>query len=150
MRCVACGSRETRVVDKRDSDDGAAIRRRRECLRCQQRFTTHERAESLALRIVKRDGRRQEFDRAKLRTSLEKACTKRPISPETIERLVDDIELQLRRRETLEVESNVVGDLILGRLRDLDEVAYLRFASVYREFSDAQAFDHELRSLIRT
>jgi transcriptional repressor NrdR len=138
------------VVDKRDYDDGVVTRRRRECQVCQRRFTTYERAEAATLKIVKRDGRRQEFDRAKLRASLEKACTKRPISAETIERVLDEIEISLRERDVLEVDSTVVGDVVMARLRDLDEVAYIRFASVYRDFSDASAFDHELRTLIRT
>ena len=150
LRCIACGSRETRVIDKRDSEDAAVTRRRRECLACQRRFTTYERSEALALRIAKRDGRRQEFDRAKLRASLEKACTKRPISAETIERVLDEIELELRAIDSLEVESTAVGDLVMGKLRSLDEVAYIRFASVYRDFRDASSFDQELRNLIGT
>ncbi len=148
MKCPFCSSRETKVVDKRDADDGAQTRRRRECPSCLQRFTTYERAETHSLMIVKKDGRRQEFDRAKLRGSIQKACAKRPISSQTIERMVDQIEAELRRRDVLEVSSAVVGDLVMEKLRALDHVAYIRFASVYRAVADLSSFERELAKLL--
>jgi transcriptional repressor NrdR len=148
MRCPFCGSRGTRVIDKRDSDEASQTRRRRECLACVRRFTTYERPEVTNLMLVKKDGRRQEFDRAKLRSSIQKACTKLPISAETIERTVDQIESDLRSRDTLEVRSSVVGDLVMGKLRTLDKVAYIRFASVYRAFADVSSFEDELRKIM--
>ncbi len=150
MRCPFCGSRETRVLDKRDSDDVAVTRRRRECQSCGGRFTTYERPEIANLMIVKKDGRRQPFDRSKLRGSIQTACTKRPISSETIERLVDQIETTLRSRDALEVPSSIVGDLVVEKLRALDHVAYIRFASVYRNFADISSFEDELRKLLKT
>lgn len=150
MRCPFCSSRDTRVVDKRDSDEMAMTRRRRECQQCSSRFTTYERAEASALVIVKKDGRRQPFDRQKLRASIVIACAKRPVSAEAIERMVDEIEASLRRRDGLEVPSTVVGDLVIDRLRALDKVAYIRFASVYRAFADISSFEDELRKLIKS
>ena len=150
MRCPFCASRETRVLDKRDSEDVALTRRRRECLTCGGRFTTYERPEIATLMVVKKDGRRQPFDRAKLRSSVQTACAKRPISAETIERLVDQIETTLRSRDVLEVSSSVIGDLVVEKLRALDQVAYIRFASVYRAFADISSFEDELRKLLKT
>ena len=124
-------------------------RRRRECQSCGGRFTTYERPEMAALMVVKKDGRRQPFDRAKLRASIQTACTKRPISAETIERLVDGIEAELRSRDTLEVPSSVLGDIVVERLRSVDQVAYIRFASVYRQFADISSFEDELRKLLK-
>ena len=150
MRCPSCGSRETRVLDKRDADEMSRTRRRRECLGCARRFTTYERPEMTNLMLVKKDGRRQEFDRAKLRGSLQKACTKLPISSETIERIVDQVESDLRARDLLEAPSELVGDLVMEKLRALDKVAYIRFASVYRAFADVSSFEDELRKIMRT
>lgn len=150
MRCPSCGSRETRVLDKRDADDVAVTRRRRECNACARRFTTYERPELANLVLIKKDGRRQEFDREKLRAAVQKACTKRPISAETINRIVDQIEAELRSRDALEVPSSMVGDLVMGKLRLLDQVAYIRFASVYRAFADISSFEDELRRLLPT
>lgn len=146
MRCPYCHSRETKVVDKRDAD--GITRRRRRCVSCQGRFTTYERPEVARLLIVKKDGRREEFNRAKLRAGIEKACAKRPVSAETIERMVDEIELELRRREGLEVPNEVVGELVMDKLRAVDKVAYIRFASVYRKFSDVSSFEEEIRKLM--
>lgn len=150
MKCPFCGSRETRVIDKRDSEDFAVTRRRRECLACGGRFRTYERPDIGALMVAKKDGRRQEFDRAKLRASIQKACTKRPISAETIERILDQIEAHIRARDVLEISSSVIGDLVIEKLRALDHVAYIRFASVYRAFTDASSFEDELRKLLPT
>jgi transcriptional repressor NrdR len=148
VRCPSCGSRETRVLDKRDSEDLAVTRRRRECHACSRRFTTYERPELASLMLVKKDGRRQEFDREKLRGSLQKACTKLPISAETISRIVEQIESELRARDQLEVPSSVVGDLVMQKLHSLDKVAYIRFASVYRAFADVSSFEDELRKVL--
>jgi len=150
MRCPFCSSRDTRVLDKRDADDVSMTRRRRECQSCNGRFTTYERPEMPALMVVKKDGRRQRFDRAKLWVSIQTACTKRPISAETIERLVDGIETELRARDALEVPTSVLGDLVVERLRGIDQVAYIRFASVYRQFADVSSFQDELRKLIKS
>lgn len=150
MRCPFCSATKTRVVDKRDNDEAAITRRRRECLACQGRFTTLERPEVTTMVIVKKDGRRQEFDRGRLRASIQKACAKRPISAEMIERMVDQIESELRSRDVLEVPSRVVGDLVVEKLRGLDKVAYIRFASVYRNFADVSSFEEELRKLLPT
>ena len=150
MRCPYCSSRDTRVLDKRDADDVAMTRRRRECQQCSGRFTTYERPELSTLMIVKKDGRRQPFSREKLRASIQTACTKRPISAETIERMVDQIESALRKRDGLEVQSSVVGDHVIDRLRALDQVAYIRFASVYRAFADVSSFEDELRKLVKS
>lgn len=147
MRCPGCGSRDTRVVDKRDSDELSVTRRRRECQACGRRFTTYERPELATLMLVKKDGRRQEFDREKLRASIQKACAKRPISSETIARIVERIESDLRSRDALEVPSSVVGEMVMEKLRALDQVAYIRFASVYRAFADVSSFEDELRLL---
>ncbi len=150
MRCPCCGSRETRVLDKRDSDEVASTRRRRECSACARRFTTYERPELGSLMLIKKDGRRQEFDREKLNKALQKACTKLPISAETIVRIVDQIESDLRGRDVLEVSSSLVGDLVMDKLKALDKVAYIRFASVYRAFADVSSFEDELRQLLTT
>jgi transcriptional repressor NrdR len=149
MHCPFCASRESRVLDKRDSDEVALTRRRRECQGCGGRFTTHERPEIATLMVVKKDGRRQPFDRAKLRGSIQTACAKRPISAETIERTVDQIETALRSRDGLEVPSTVIGDLVVEKLRAVDQVAYIRFASVYRAFADISSFEDELRKLLK-
>jgi transcriptional repressor NrdR len=149
MRCPFCSSRDTRVLDKRDSEDVAMTRRRRECQQCSSRFTTYERHEMSPLVIVKKDGRRQQFDRAKLRASIQTACAKRPVSADTIERMIEGIEAALRRRDGLEVPSSVVGDHVIERLRALDQVAYIRFASVYRAFADLSSFEDELRKLLQ-
>jgi transcriptional repressor NrdR len=138
------------VLDKRDSDDLALTRRRRECQSCGGRFTTYERPEIATLMVVKKDGRRQPFDRSKLRGSIQTACTKRPISAETIERIVDQIETTLRSRDLLEVPSSLIGDLVVEKLRAVDQVAYIRFASVYRAFADVSSFEDELRKLLKT
>ena len=148
MRCPSCLSPDTRVLDKRDSADASTTRRRRQCASCGHRFTTHERPELSTLMVVKRDSRRQEFDREKLRRSIQVACTKRPISADTIDRMVEQVEAELRARDVSEVPSQVIGDLVMNKLRQLDQVAYIRFASVYRAFADLSSFEDELRSLI--
>jgi transcriptional repressor NrdR len=136
------------VLDKRDSADASTTRRRRLCATCAHRFTTYERPDTSALMVVKSDQRRQEWNPDKLRRSLQVACTKRPISAETIERTVEQIEADLRARDAAEVSSSVIGDLAMEKLRQLDQVAYIRFASVYRAFADVSSFEDEVRRLI--
>lgn len=145
MRCPFCSSSEMRVIDKRASDD-RTIRRRRECLKCKKRFTTYERVD-FGVSVVKRDGRREPFDRSKLKIGITKACEKRPISLKMIEKLVDDVELNLRENYGPEVKSSVIGDIVMEKLRGLDEVAYVRFASYYKQFKDIKSFEKELKGL---
>lgn len=136
------------MLDKRDSADAATTRRRRLCPNCSHRFTTHEKPDTSSLMVVKNDRRRQEFNADKLRQSLQVACTKRPISAETIERVVEQIEAELRSRDSAEVPSTVIGEMAMDKLRTLDQVAYIRFASVYRAFADISSFEDEVRRLI--
>jgi transcriptional repressor NrdR len=147
MNCPFCGYEEHRVVDKREANE--ATRRRRECLKCKKRFTTYERFEPFELVVVKKDGRREPFSREKLRNGLVKACEKRPIPQETISKAVDEIENELRNSEKKEFPSTIVGELVMKKLKKLDKVAYIRFASVYREFADLASFENELRKLIK-
>ena len=138
MKCPYCGAADSKVVDSRDSETGEAVRRRRQCLDCSKRFTTYERVEAPALYLVKKDGRREEFNRQKLLNGLLVASKKRDIAPASLERMADDIENELRGRNQLEVDSRLVGEMAMERLRELDEIAYIRFASVYRSFKDAE------------
>jgi transcriptional repressor NrdR len=148
VRCPACGERDSRVVDSRDLDDSATIRRRRECPTCGGRFTTYERVESARLTVVKRDGTREEFDRRKLAEGLAKALTRRPVEPDAAEAAADAIESELRARGVNEVPSSVVGELAMERLRALDQIAYIRFASVYQSFNDLEQLKQEVDSLL--
>ena len=147
MRCPQCGERESRVVDSRDLDDAATIRRRRECAACSFRFTTYERVEAARLVIVKRDGTRQEFDRDKLVSGLRKALTRRPVPASAAEQASDAIEAELRSEGMTEVPSSRVGQLAMARLRELDQIAYIRFASVYQSFDDLEDLKREVDSL---
>ncbi|HHW43048.1 transcriptional repressor NrdR [Desulfofundulus thermobenzoicus] len=147
MRCPFCNFPDSRVLDSRPADDGCSIRRRRECGGCGRRFTTYERVDELPLVVVKKDGRREVFDRNKLLTGLVKACQKRPVPMATLEALVDELERALRSTAELEVPSRQIGEMVMERLRLLDEVAYVRFASVYREFRDVQEFLREIQRL---
>src|SRR5919205_3275801 len=144
MQCPYCGFQDARVIDSRLSEGKDAIRRRRECLFCEKRFTTYERREPFRLMVIKRDGTREAFDRAKLRAGLTKACAKRSVPEEEIEYMMDEIEAELRARRRHEVTSRRLGDMALVRLRKLDMVAYLRFASVYRQYTDVDQFRSEL------
>ena len=148
MKCPYCAYAESKVVDSRPADEGASIRRRRECLSCHKRFTTYETVESLPLMVVKKDGSRQSFDRSKVMGGLIRACEKRPVSYQTLEGLVAEIELSLQNQIDREVSSSQIGELVLERLKQLDEVAYVRFASVYREFKDVDSFMAELKQLM--
>lgn len=149
MYCPYCRNAETRVVDSRDADDGAAIRRRRECASCAQRFTTYERLGSVPLVVVKRDGSREPFDRAKVISGLGKACTNRPVTDDELLRICDEVEEAVRERG-VEVASDEIGREVLARLAEIDEVAYVRFASVYREFSDVAEFERVIKELDRS
>jgi len=140
---------ESRVLDSRPAQEGDVIRRRRECLRCGKRFTTYERVEELPLAVVKKDGRREVFNRHKVLTGLIKACEKRPVSRFKLETMVDEIEKELRSTMELEVKCQDIGEMVMERLRVLDEVAYVRFASVYREFRDGQSFMLELEKILK-
>lgn len=147
MRCPYCLNTKLKVVDKRDVEELGNIRRRRECLNCGKRFTTYERIELTGFSIVKKDGRRENFDRQKLIRGISKACEKRPIPRQHIEKLVAAIEGDLRNSEQKEIPADEIGKLVMGRLRELDKVAYIRFASVYREFTDISSFESELKDL---
>src|SRR5712692_9011696 len=148
MRCPFCQEPENRVIDSRESHEGSVIRRRRECLQCKRRFTTYERVEELTPLIVKKDGRREAFDRDKILAGLKKACEKRPVSVDQLEGVITDIEQRLQESGEKEVPSSAIGEEVMGRLQKLDEVAYVRFASVYRSFRDIAEFMHELKELI--
>ena len=148
MKCPFCGDQESKVVDSRHSEDGQSIRRRRECLNCQRRFTTYEIVESLPIIVVKRDGSRQTFDRNKIINGLIKSCEKRPVTLKQIEDIAASIEVAISNSMKKEISSREVGEMIMERLRDVDDVAYVRFASVYREFKDIKTFMNEIKRLV--
>ena len=147
MKCPFCGNQDTRVIDSRPADDGATIRRRRVCDACKKRFTTYEKVEQTDLMVIKRDGSREIFNRAKVRNGILMACRKRPVTTEQIDRLVDRVEAKLHETHDREVPSSEIGEVILDGLRGLDEVAYVRFASVYRHFDDVKSFIREIENL---
>ena len=149
MKCPYCSNLNTKVVDKRESGEPGVTRRRRECLKCGKRFTTYERIETLGLTIVKKSGVRENFDRHKLLAGLLKACEKRSIPREKVEKIIDDIEAKLREHKKTEVDSRFLGELVMKKLKSLDKVAYIRFASVYREFTDLESFKKEMEKLIK-
>jgi len=147
MRCPKCGGQDDKVIDSRASREGATIRRRRECIACAFRFTTYEEVEHEGLLVLKRDGRREEFSKDKLMSGIKKACQKRPISPKVIEDLVEKIVTEVTDKYEREVPGEVIGKLVMDALRQIDEVAYVRFASVYRRFQEATDFVHEVKKL---
>jgi transcriptional repressor NrdR len=147
MRCPKCGCQDDKVIDSRASREGATIRRRRECVGCGYRFTTYEEVERAGLVVLKRDGRREEFSREKLLSGLRKACQKRPVSPKIIEEMVDRIVNEVTDKYEREVPAETIGTLVVDGLRQIDEVAYVRFASVYRRFEEATDFVHEVKKL---
>jgi transcriptional repressor NrdR len=149
MRCPFCDSSESKVIDSRESKNGFSIRRRRECLSCTRRFTTYEKIEEIPYMVVKKDGQRQRFDSQKLLQGLLKACEKRPVPVSKLEEIVEEIEAKLQDRPDKEIEASEVGRLVMARLKDLDKVAYVRFASVYREFKDVLEFKKELEVLLK-
>ena len=148
MRCPYCSFQESKVIDSRPAEEGTTIRRRRECLSCGKRFTTYEIMERLPLLVVKRDGSRQSFDRMKLISGMVKACEKRPVPVDAIERIADEIEQELQSSLEREVSSDQIGEMVMERLKTLDQVAYVRFASVYRQFKDINTFLEELNKLL--
>ena len=147
MKCPFCEFHDSKVIDSRAAEEGNSIRRRRECLQCAKRFTTYEMVEDLPLRVVKKDGRRMAFDRSKILNGLMKACEKRPISLEVLEETADKVEKELRNSMEREIPSRLIGEVLMKHLKNLDHVAYVRFASVYREFTDIDNFMQELEAL---
>ena len=148
MKCPYCGDQDSKVIDSRHSEDGASIRRRRECLACQKRFTTYETVESLPIIVVKKDGSRQSFDRTKILNGMVRACEKRPVSMAEMEAAVTDIEQVMQNSLEREISSSEIGELVMERLKPLDEAAYVRFASVYRQFKDINSFMQELNKIL--
>ncbi len=148
MKCPFCDNPDTKVIDSRPTEDGHAIRRRRGCDNCGRRFTTYEKIEEIILMVVKKDGRREAFDRSKILNGIIKACEKRPVSMADMDNMVDEIERTLSNSMEKEVESYYIGELIMNQLKDVDEVAYVRFASVYRQFKDINTFVTELKNIL--
>lgn len=148
MKCPFCGNGDTRVIDSRPAEDNNSIRRRRVCDECGKRFTTYEKVETIPLIIIKKDKNRQTYDRAKLEGGVLRACHKRPITAAQISKLVDDVETEIFSMEEREIESRVIGELVMNKLKDIDAVAYVRFASVYREFKDVNTFMDELKTVL--
>ena len=149
MKCPYCSNPESRVVDSRPSEEGTSIRRRRECLVCHRRFTTYETMESIPLVVIKRDGSRQAFDKGKVLGGMLRACEKRPVAFDALERIADEIEQTLQNEMTREITTTQIGEMVMERLRNVDEVAYIRFVSVYRQFKDISTFMEELRKLLK-
>ena len=149
MRCPYCRKKDSKVVDSRSAQEGRAIRRRRECVRCHKRFTTYEYIEDVPLMVVKKDKRRETFNPQKIMTGILKACEKRPISPDHIESIIEDIHEKLQKKQSKEISSKDIGELIMRDLAKLDQVAYVRFASVYRQFGDVSEFMKELNKLVK-
>jgi transcriptional repressor NrdR len=150
VKCPFCGHAKDKVVDSRESGAGDSIRRRRECLNCGRRFTSYERIEEIPFLVIKKDGRREAFDRHKLLAGLHRACEKRPISAKALAEIVDQIEQMVQDAPDREVEARLIGEKVMERLKELDKVAYVRFASVYRQFEDVEEFMAELRGLLET
>lgn len=148
MKCPFCNQENTRVIDSRPADDNNSIRRRRSCDECGKRFTTYEKVETIPLIIIKKDNNREQYDRAKVEAGVLRACHKRPISAEQINKLVDSIEVEIFNREEKEVPSSVIGEIVMNKLKNLDAVAYVRFASIYREFKDVNTFMDELKKML--
>lgn len=148
MKCPFCGNDNTRVIDSRPADDNFSIRRRRLCDECGKRFTTYEKVETIPLIIIKKDNNREQYDRSKLEAGVLRACHKRPVSADQISHLIDEVETEIFNMEEKEIPSNVIGELVMDKLREIDAVAYVRFASVYREFKDVNTFMNELKKML--
>ena len=148
MKCPFCGKENTRVIDSRPADDGSSIRRRRQCDECSKRFTTYEKVEAIPLVVIKKDNNRESYDRSKVEAGVYRSCHKRPISVDQINTLVDEVETAVFNMEEKEIPSSVIGQLVMEMLRDLDPVAYVRFASVYREFKDVNTFMSEIKKIL--
>jgi len=149
MKCPYCGSKDSEVVETRDSEDLETIRRRRACLKCQKRFTTYERVENIYLVVIKKDGKREQFNRDKLKSGIMRSSEKTKVSLETIDKIVADIERDLRTSDSVEIESKKIGQMVAERLKKIDKVAYIRFSSVFRRFVDIEDFEKEVKRLIR-
>ena len=149
MKCPYCHHGDTKVLDSRENEDQTVIRRRRECLKCEKRFTTYERLETSNILVIKKDGRREMYDRQKVKSGIVKSCQKRPVTMEQIEKALDDIESDIITSGDSEIESRKIGDQVMRQLKKLDKVAYIRFASVYREFEDLETFKEELNKLLK-
>lgn len=149
MKCPYCGSKETEVVETRDSEDLETIRRRRGCVKCEKRFTTYERVENINLVVIKKDGRREQFDRTKLKNGIFRSCEKTTVTVDDIERIVTEIERELRSGDSVEIESKKIGQLVAVRLKKLDKIAYIRFSSVFKRFVDIEDFEKEVQKLIK-
>lgn len=148
MKCPYCGSKETEVVETRDSEDLETIRRRRACVKCEKRFTTYERVENVNLVVIKKDGRREQFDRDKLKNGILRSCEKTTVTVDDVEKIVTEIERELRGGESVEVDSKKIGQLVSVKLKNLDKIAYIRFSSVFKRFVDVEDFEKEVRKLI--
>lgn len=148
MKCPFCSSENTRVIDSRPADDNNSIRRRRMCDECGKRFTTYEKVETIPLIVIKKDNNREQYDRAKIEAGVLRACHKRPISANDINKLIDEVETEIFSREEKEIPSDEIGEIVMDRIKDLDDVAYVRFASVYREFKDVNTFMSELKKML--
>lgn len=148
MKCPFCGNDSSRVVDSRPTEDGNSIRRRRQCDQCEKRFTTYEKIETIPLVVIKKDNIREAYDRTKMEAGILRSCHKRPISIETIAELIDSVENELFRQEEKEISSSLIGELLMEKLKQVDQVAYVRFASVYREFKDVNTFMDELKKIL--
>ena len=148
MKCPYCGYNESKVIDSRPADENSSIRRRRECLSCGKRFTTYEKLETMPLMVIKKDNTREAYDRSKIEAGILHSCHKRPVSPQQIGVMIDEIENQIFAREEREVPTSVIGELVMSKLKEVDEVAYVRFASVYRQFKDINTFMRELNKLL--
>ena len=149
MKCPYCNEDETKVIDSRPVDDNCSIRRRRQCEKCGRRFTTYEKLETMPLMVIKKDNSRETYDRSKIESGVIRSCHKRPVSTQQIDSMIDEIENQIFNMEEREVSTNMIGELVVERLKELDEVAYVRFASVYREFKDVNTFMEELGKLLK-
>ena len=149
MKCIYCGHMESKVIDSRPADDGTSIRRRRECMKCQRRFTTYEKVEHSPIMVVKKDGRREPFDSEKLLAGIRKACEKRPVPMQKLDELVNQIEKEISNSLVQEIKSEKIGEFVMKGLKEVDEVAYVRFASVYRQFKDINTFMQELTKLLK-
>ena len=149
MKCPFCGAADTKVIDSRPAEDNSSIRRRRQCVICGKRFTTYEKLETMPLMVIKKDQTREPYDRSKIEAGVVHSCHKRPVSTQQINQMIDEIENQIFNMEEKEVPTSAIGELVMGKLKDLDEVAYVRFASVYREFKDMNTFIDEIGKLLK-
>ena len=150
MKCPYCGEADSKVIDSRPAEDGSSIRRRRQCNACQKRFTTYEKVETIPLIVIKKDNNREPYDRRKIESGVLRSCHNRPISADQIQKLVDEIETEIFNREEREISARKIGEIVMNRLKNLDAVAYVRFASVYREFKDVSTFMDEIMKIMET